>query len=214
MPDTSHTQDTSPPTLPAAQPPDHQNAIVIRPKSKQRHGQPMNCLLMIIAIMLIIFGSIIWILSIMFSMVSWSSICGAFFTAIGSFMTLLQLYTHSTSNTVSTSTSPPLPADAQPPDSLAREFFLPRPRGQEGILVVYTGKALRGSSVDLCRSFRIIASTYAAQNIVERKIGQRVYYIAVFRSLSPGRYTAHIYKYRLKARITIDPGQVTEIDWR
>jgi hypothetical protein len=208
-------QDTLPSASLMALPQYEQNTIVLQFNSKQQRGQPINSLLIIITIILMTIGVIVWVLNITDTIKGpWSSLCAALFTAIGTFITLLQLYAQFTTVPGSAATTIPLLSDVQPSNSLNGDSSIPRPSRQEGILVVYTKRSLRGSDVDLCRGYRIEGNTYTAQNIVEQKIRGQTYYTAVFESLLPGSYTAHIYMRKMTAKITIYPGKVTTIDWR
>jgi len=164
--------------------------------------------------MLMIIGSIVWVLSIIISLVFWSNICNIAFAVIGNILGLLQLHFQLTPVPVPTPPTALLPADAQPPDPFSGDFSIPRPGEQEGILVAYTKRSLRGFSITLCRGFWEDTNPYAAQNIVECKIRGHTYYIAVFELLPPGPYTAHIYKREMTAKVTIYSGRVTTIDWR
>ena len=208
-------QDTSPPALPTALPQAEQSVIVLPLKSKPRRSKPIKRILIGIAIGLIPVGTVLAVLSGTGTIAGpWSSIWGTIVASAGAVIALIQAYlrfaTISTPSVVTT----PLSSSAQPLDSPNGDFSIPRPSGQEGILVVYTKRSLRGFSIALCRGFWEDANPYAAQNIVGRKIRGHTYYIAVFESLLPGHYTAHIYRREMTAKVTVYPGKVTEIDWR
>jgi hypothetical protein len=206
----------SPLSTPTAPLQDHQNAIALQFKSGQRCSKPINCLPISIAIMLIVVGAIVWVLSSTDTIKGpWSGVCTALFTSVGTIITLIQLYLQFTALPAPVAVTTLLPPeDTQSSDPLDGDFSIPRPGGQEGVLVVYTKRSLRGLSIALCCGFWEDADPCAAQNIVERKMGGHTYYMAVFESLPPGSYTAHIYKREMTAKVTVYSGRVTAIDWR
>ena len=211
------TQDkgTSPfPTLTVI-PQDRQGAIALQLKGKQWWGELIKWLSVSIAVVLMAVGTVVWVLSITDAIQGpWSSICPALFTSFGTIITLLQLYFQFMAVPTPAVAATPWTSGAQSSDPLDEAFSIPRPGGQEGVLVVYTKRSLRGFSVALCCGFWEDTGPYAAQNIVERKIRGHVYHIAVFESLPPGPYTAHIYRREMTAEVTIYPGKVTAVDWR
>jgi hypothetical protein len=180
-------QNTLPSALPTTLTRNGQNVIVLQLKSKQERGKPINNLLIIIAIILIAVVSIVWVLNITDTIEGpWSSICAALFTSVGTIIVVLQSYFQFTIAPTPAVTTTPLLSGVQPPDALNEDFSIPRSSGKEGVLVLYTRGSLQGFSVAPSRSFWEDTNAYAAQNIVERKIGGHTYYIAIFKSLPPG----------------------------
>lgn len=202
-------QDTSPPTWPVARTQDLQNGIGAQPPGQQ---YSMRLLLMSVAIVLIILLAVVWVLSLTHLIqVYWADIFFVIFTAIGTVIPLLQLYRESMllrTPLVTTVSSP----NTEPLDLL--EFSMPRPGPEEGALVIYAKRALRDFNVTLSRGPLEDAHPYTGQHIGKCKVNGRTRYIAAFRSLPPGPYTAHIYKRSKSAQINIYPARITFVDWR
>ncbi len=209
-------QDTSPPhqqAVAAASLGDEQLAVILQ--FKRQRGKLIGGILIGIAIVLIIVGATVCVLNISGIINGpWSSIFGAIITSTGVVISLIRhiRLKFSAAPLVPVPIAS-LPPNTQPLDLINEDLPIPPAHGQEGLLRVYTTKSLRGFTVDLCNGFDS-TTTFAAQNIVERKLRGETCYIAIFQSLLPGGYTAHIYRRELMTRITIYPGQVTEIDWR
>jgi hypothetical protein len=131
--------------LQIVQPQDEQNIIAHQLKSKQQSGKLINGLFIGIALILMIIGTIVWVLSII-DMIKgpWAaSICAALFSVIGALIQLLQIYVEVATKPQSTITITHLQSDAQIPNG---DVSLPRPSGQEGIVVVCEKCWLRSSS--------------------------------------------------------------------
>jgi hypothetical protein len=212
-------QDTSPPTYqPELITAPLENGLAAAPYQLKGNGQrskPLDYILIGVAIVLIAVGATGCILNITGIIKGpWSSIFGVVMASIGVVIPLIRHLLKLAAVPTASVPIASLPPNTQPLDSLNGGISIPRPSGQEGVLLVHTKKALRGLSVDLCCGFGDGMNTVAAQNIVERKIKGNTYYTAIFRSIPSGSYTAHIYKRELMAKITVDPGEVAEIDWR
>jgi hypothetical protein len=214
-PFSTQAQDTSSPT--------YQQDLVTAPlqsvarhqfKGKGQRSKPLNRTLIGMAIALMAVGTGVWVLNITDTIKGpWSGVFGAVFTFVGAVVALVQPNPQSVAEPTASATTTPLPPNTQPLAPLNEDPRMPRTNGQEGLLRVYATKSLRGFTVDLCNGYDG-TTTAAAQNIVEREISGETCYVAIFQSLPPGGYTVHIYRRELMARITIYPGQVSEIDWR
>ena len=87
---------------------------------------------------------------------------------------------------------------------------------QEGALVVYGNKNLRGKHVYLYTGFLSSpknANHHSTNNIVERTVNGRAVFTAIFPSLEPGNYTVGR-SFRYYNEVTVLAGRVTEVDWR
>lgn len=87
---------------------------------------------------------------------------------------------------------------------------------RKGVLIVYTKRNLRGSTINLSFGFHNSGNLRAdlVANIVARKRNGRTVYVAVFPSLEPGDYTVHTDTRELVTKVNILPGRVAEVDWR
>lgn len=91
-----------------------------------------------------------------------------------------------------------------------------------GSLVIYTEEILRGKSVNLYKDFfsplalALSPQIEYASSVSKRMISGRFEFVAIFEFLEPGRYTVYICEgsFSYHALITIQPGQIAEVDWR
>ena len=83
---------------------------------------------------------------------------------------------------------------------------------QTGALVVYVDRALYGRNVDLYEGSYINGKLHSSASIIQRKIGKKNLFLAIFPSLSPAIYTVFAdWNYNTKVYISVN--KVTEIDW-
>jgi len=178
----------------------------------------MNFAFVVFATSLIIVGAIIWILNIEDVIKGpWSSILGVIFTVLSAVLTLLQWHLQTTLRMLPTSVASPVQAtkENQQGHSTQIEDIVPRVNRHKGALIVYTKKNMRGATINLNYGFDVVSSkTHLASNVVERKRNSHIVFVGTFPSLDPGNYTAHTSLRQLVAKVTVLPGQITEIDWR
>jgi hypothetical protein len=177
----------------------------------------MKGLLILIAILLIV-GTGAWLLNICGILQGpWSNIFGALSTILGLILGFLQWYSQSSSvipSTSMTSTQRALDSEHRVGTQLIVENIL-KPSKNRATLVVYTGKHLRGETINLSCGFETLhLKTYAATNIVERKIHGQTTFVGIFPSLEPGNYIVHDDSRKLLSKVTVTLGHITEIDWR
>ena len=86
---------------------------------------------------------------------------------------------------------------------------------RKGVLIVYTRKDLRGSSINLSFGFHNSnPKVDLASSVIGRKRKGSTVYIAVFSLLEPGNYTVHTDSQEFVIKVSILPGMVVEVDWR
>jgi hypothetical protein len=120
--------------LPTALLQGEQNAVTLQLKRKQSRGEPINNLFIGIALILVAVGTLVWVLNITDTIQGpWSSVCAALFTSIVTFIAILQLYMQFAIKPTSTVKTTHLRSATRPPDG---DASLPRPSGQEGVVVV------------------------------------------------------------------------------
>ncbi len=174
-------------------------------------------IIIILAFFMIIGGASIWILNIIGVIRGpWSSIMVVIFTTLGVLLGFLQFYSQFVPGL-----SPLL---AALPANLLRYLWKQHGQSQvlsldvsknKGVLLVKTKKNLRGATIHLCRGFDLVnLKSYAASNVVERRLEGRTAFVAIFHSLEPGNYTVHVNSWKREAKVTIYAGHITEIDWR
>jgi len=151
-----------------------------------------------------------WILNaIGFLLGPWSSILLIVFTGLGVIIPVLQWWS-SPVGIVSETQSP----------SFVQQYLLSTQADlgvskRKGALIIKAEKALRGTTVHLYRGFdRDDLHPDKASNIILRKIDGSLTCIAIFAALEPGSYTISVCGTGLKTNVTIQAGQVAEIDWQ
>jgi len=183
------------------------------PPNEMRKTQKRQALLLVI-VLPIIGGAIIWILNIQGLVTGpWSSIFSVLFTVLGALVALLQWHQQSP-------TAIPLSPHVQ---SLSRQG-MPQVQLEDthlgvnrrkGALLVKVKKKLVGSTVDLCCGFDSPATCAdVVSNVVVRRVHETPTSVALFPALSPGNYTVVIPATGQRTNVTIQAGQVAEIDWR
>ena len=177
--------------------------------------------LLIIIVLPLIAGACLWILSIT-GLINgaWSSLFAAIFTAVGAISTVVGVISaFSRENqrpSVKTSSIPPLTPllrERTPTVSLT-EINLGVNR-RKGALIVKVGRKHSGATVNLCHGFDQDDSRVdIASNVVLRMVDGSPTLVALFPAVEPDNYTASIPPAGLWANVTIQAGQVMEIDWR
>lgn len=95
------------------------------------------------------------------------------------------------------------------------EGVTPEANKRKGALMVYTGKNLRGSTINLSFGFHNSnPKVDLASGVMARKRRGSTVYVAVFPSLDPADYTVHNDSYKSVSKVSIFPGRVEEVDWR
>ena len=180
------------------------------PQHRNRHF-PKRFLFLGIALLLLISGVIVWILNITgLLMGPWSNILPVIFTALGAIIPLLQWFLPSPVEIGSEASLSPLVQ--QPLLSMQAHLGVSK---RKGALIVKAKKALRGTTIHLYRGFdRDDLHPDMASNIILRKIDGSLTCIAFFAALEPGNYTISVYGEEQKTNVTIQAGQVAEIDWQ
>lgn len=182
----------------------------------QNRWKQLRTAFVIAAILLVFIGAVIWILNIENLLTGpWSSIASVVFTVLGVITALLQW--HSPPSADASMASLDLSMEDTEPQGIQTQM-----KGNssgidrcEGTLIVYTKRNLRGATVNLNRGFEAVnLKTHLASNVVKRKKNGRTIFTSVFPALEPGNYTAYVNSRILVAKVTVLPGQVTEIDWR
>lgn len=170
----------------------------------------MKWMFILIAILLVV-GTGAWILNIYGILQGpWSNIFGAISTILGLILGLLQWHSQSVSAMTPTSISPIQKAHVQLIDS-----SILNPPKNKATLIIYAGKHLRGTTINLSCGFDSLhLKIYAATNIVERRICGQTAFVGIFRSLEPGNYIAHDDSRKLMSKVTVISGCIAEIDWR
>ena len=84
--------------------------------------------------------------------------------------------------------------------------------GEIGALIVHTDPEMHGIEIEISRAGEDDKRTH--KQVLERKIGDRPAFTAVFDGLREGRYTLWLDD-RPRARdVEIEGGQISELDWR
>jgi hypothetical protein len=81
-----------------------------------------------------------------------------------------------------------------------------------GALIVYASAELRGTEIEV--SPKDVDSPRTHTEIRERRVDGRIVYAGVFPKLLAGHYRIWTDNLRLPAAVSIESGQVAEIDWR
>lgn len=162
-----------------------------------------------LAALFCIMGAIVWVLSNWGVVGSvWSTIVSISFVTLGVTGTFLQwLFPFSAAHPKKPSGAKNIPVHMQ------IDGVDPGISERRGALIVYVKRNSRGTSVNLHRIF-IFPLIPSTSNVVQRMVNGRPIFAAVFPRLSPAHYIVHDISSGRKTRITIPPGQVTEIDWR
>jgi hypothetical protein len=162
-------------------------------------------------LLLLISGVIVWILNaIGLFLGPWSNILLIVFTGLGVIIPLLLWWWSSPVGIVSETQSPSFVQ--QHLSSIQAHLGVSK---RKGALIVKVEKTLRGATVYLYRGFdRDDLHPDKASNIILRKIDGSLTCIALFTALEPGNYTILVSDTELKTNVTIQAGQVAEIDWQ
>lgn len=177
-----------------------------------RHQRPFQRHFLLPGILfLLISGIIAWILNAIGLLLGpWSSILVIVFTGLGVIIPLLQWWW-----------SPPIGivAETQSPSFIQQRLSSMHAHlgvsKRKGALIVKAERVLRGTTIHLYRGFdRDDLHPDMASNIVLRKIDGSFICIAIFATLEPGSYTVSAYGTELKTNVTIQAGQIAEIDWQ
>ncbi len=187
------------------------NIVAQRPRPPQRPWHSRWALISITAV-LMLGGAIIWILSLDGIIQStWAGLCGAVFTVLGAFLTLLQLIVQLTSAPAATSPAAALTQHHQ----AQRGGLSPGTTRHTGAIAVFVKKQLAGSTIHLSREFDTIhLNPIAAANVSERSMDGRPLLVGFFPALEPGPYTVYIHLQGYISNVTVHAGQVAEVDWR
>jgi len=85
--------------------------------------------------------------------------------------------------------------------------------GEEvGALVVYTRPDMHGTEIEISRVGE--ARTGAHKEVLNRPVGGRTVYAAVFDQLGHGSYTLWSGDRALQTGVAVAGGRITELDWR
>ena len=84
--------------------------------------------------------------------------------------------------------------------------------GEIGALIVYAGQDVIDLQVEISPTGADDERTH--QHILERPIGPRTVYAAVFDRLTAGSYTLWTHGESRQRDVCIDGGRVAEVDWR
>lgn len=164
-----------------------------------------------ISLFLLISGAVVWILNIAgFLTGPWSNILPVIFTTFGVIIPLLQWLLPSQGKT----------RGGTPPFFLIQRY-LPEEQTlfgagkRKGALIIIVGKEFRGAPVHLYRGFdRDDLHPDRATNIVLRKIDNIHAGVGFFTALEAGNYTVFMCGEEQKTNVTIQAGQIAEVDWR
>ena len=86
---------------------------------------------------------------------------------------------------------------------------------EKGALLVCARRSLHGATIHLKCGFHVAdQEARFTANVLEHEEHGHTTFTGVFPLLSPGNYIAYVNPEQLEAKVTILPGQVTEIDWR
>ncbi|HZO70854.1 MAG TPA: hypothetical protein VFB60_01550 [Ktedonobacteraceae bacterium] len=182
---------------------------VLTRRGNAQHNR-MKGMLILVAIFLVV-GAGVWILNIYGILQGpWSNIFGVISTILGLILGLLRWYAQS----VSVMTPAPISPIQKKHVQLIDGSTLNPPKNR-ATLIVYAGKHLRGTTINLSYGFDTLhLKTYAATNIVERRICGQTAFVGIFPSLEPGNYIAHDDSRKLMSKVTVISGHIAEIDWR
>ncbi len=81
-----------------------------------------------------------------------------------------------------------------------------------GSLIIYTGPELHGQEIEV--SLTDTDGKRVHTDVLERRIGNRPIYAAVFASLAEGNYKIWAFDPGVVDRVQITSGSVAEVDWR
>jgi hypothetical protein len=81
-----------------------------------------------------------------------------------------------------------------------------------GALVIYTRASLAGSQIEVSRSDRLAARIHT--DVHERRVNGKAVFAAVFAALPEGLYRVWTDDSTRPDRVTIQSGEVAELDWR
>src|SRR5579859_101568 len=181
--------------------------------NRQRSPQRQQIKLAFVAILLILVGTVIWILSR--GSGPWSSIVSITFPVLGPLVALLQWHSQSADEANTTGIIPSARKSSLhifPKQVVDNNASVSEERGA---LIVHGRRSLQGATVNLGRGFSTVnLKTHFASNVIEHDKNGLTVFTSVFPSLEPGNYTAHVNSGQLLAKVTIHPGQIAEIDWR
>ena len=160
---------------------------------------------------LLIGGVIVWILnSIGLLLGPWSNILLIVFTGLSVIIPLLQWWWSSPVEIVSGTQSSSFVQQHLP--SIQAHLGVSK---RKGALVVRVEKAYRGATVHLYRGFdKDDSHPDMASNIILRKIDGSLTCIAIFAAVEPSNCTISVRGTELRTNVTIQAGQVAEIDWQ
>jgi hypothetical protein len=165
-----------------------------------------HSIFLIVVLFLVVAGAVIWILNVEGQIHgAWSNILGVIFTVLGIVFAMLQWHGQMIFAAVAPVTGEVAKQEVNLEENL-----------QTGVLVIYTKKQLRGTTIHLFHGFDSIGP-YAdlATNIVERKVNGKAIFIGTFPVLESGNYRILTKSVQNRAaRTTVYAGRVTEIDWR
>lgn len=83
---------------------------------------------------------------------------------------------------------------------------------QTGALIVYAHSKLLGKNIDLYEGSHTSGKLHSSTSIMQKKIGDRYLFLAIFSNLTPNTYTVFMdWKYYTRAIVSAD--NIVEIDW-
>jgi hypothetical protein len=84
--------------------------------------------------------------------------------------------------------------------------------GEVGALIVHTDPGMHGVEIEITPAEDEHARTH--KQVLERSMGDRAAFTAVFDALPAGRYTLWVDGEPRARRVVVDAGAVAELDWR
>lgn len=183
------------------------------PQHKKRHRLKHQAFLLVIVLLLLV-GTIIWILNIQGLVPGpWSSIVSAICTVAGVLVALLQWHQPSLEKIPSEPIGSP-PFRKRLPHVQLEAINLGVNR-RKGALLIKVKKKLVGLTVNLCYGFNNpVTCADIASSVVLRRVDNAPTFVAIFPALEPGNYTVAVHSTQYRTNVTIQAGQIAEIDWR
>lgn len=169
------------------------------------------------AVLLIVGGTTLSILNLLGAVKGpWSGILSVVFTALGVVLALFQ-WLLPFSFELTKSSVDLKPVILEPERNLKLHVSVEGSdlgvTSHTGALIIYARKSMLGESVDLLRN-HILPLAHSTANVGRRSVNNQIVCVAIFPYLEPSDYVACDTKGYYKTKITVLPGQVTELEWR